>query len=39
VRRRAIIDLSRTAAVALGMARDGVSRIKIEAFASDQLGV
>jgi peptidoglycan lytic transglycosylase len=39
VRRRAIIDLSKTAAVALGMAREGVSRIRIEAFASDQLGV
>ncbi len=39
VRRRAIIDLSKTAAVALGMARDGVSRIKIEAFPSDQVGV
>jgi rare lipoprotein A len=35
VRRRAIIDLSKTAAVALGMARDGVSSIKIGAFASD----
>ena len=38
VRRRAVIDLSKTAAVALGMAREGVSRIRIEAFASDQLG-
>jgi len=37
--RRAVIDLSRMAATALGMTRDGVSRIRIEAFASDQLGV
>jgi rare lipoprotein A len=39
VRRRAIIDLSKTAATALGIERDGVSKIRIEAFASDQLGV
>jgi len=39
VRRHAIIDLSKTAATALGIERDGVSKIRIEAFASDQLGV
>jgi rare lipoprotein A len=38
-RRRAIIDLSKGAAMALGVAREGRSRIRIEAFASDQLGV
>ncbi len=38
-RRQAIIDLSKAAAIALGVVRDGIARIRIEAFASDQRGV
>ena len=33
---RAILDLSKSAALALDMGRRGVSRVRIEAFASDQ---
>jgi len=31
-----VLDLSATAAKALGISRDGVAKLRIEAFASDQ---